>query len=159
MEGKQVIAERSSWVWASIAFGIMAGICFSAAVWIIIESINTPGVLPTLGATCFGFVLFLVFAIVYTIKIKNIPPILAEYSDGVIYFYPAKNEQIAVKPEEIRFVSQKNYSSRYGTYSSGKLEIELYQRQTIVLKYVSDVDKARRLLESIKERSIKSAAQ
>lgn len=92
-------------------------------------------------------------AIYFTVLTKNTPLVLAGFSSGVITFYLSKTEVTTVKPEEIKFISQKNYSTRYGTASSGKLTIELNNSKTIELHHVRDVDAVRRRLEKLKEQS------
>jgi len=143
MSDNVVLARRSSWLatgsvilWiAAIVIGIFAFGSFHEK-----ESYRY----------IMYFLIVLIGAIVYTATVFIIPSVLIEYADGVLYFHPSKSQTIMVKPQDIRYISQKNYSGRGITYASGKMKIELESSEVITLKWISDVDSVRRAIEELK---------
>ncbi len=96
------------------------------------------------------FPLIVISTIIYTIWSVNIPLVLVYFSDGMIYLCPKKNKTKIVKPEEIKYISQKNYSGKSWTYNFGILTVHLAE-ESIKLRWVRDVDEARRFIEEIKD--------
>ncbi|MCL2375690.1 MAG: hypothetical protein FWC82_04125 [Firmicutes bacterium] len=147
-KNKQVVAERASravmfatisWIFA-VVFSILGG-------WLIVSSGDALGIF-----FCFLFVLIcLGAAIYYTVILINTPFVLAEFSDGFIIVYPSKKERIEISPDDIASISQRQYSNgRWGTSSSGTLEIKLKNSKLIELRHVCGVDDVRQKIENIR---------
>lgn len=150
---KQVLAERSGSIFVGAFIGwLFAFLGITGSILVIIASRTIPNILPAIWCAMIWIVIGLLFAIYFTVLINKTPPVLAEFSDGKIYFYPKKGVEIAVNPKEIKYISQRNYSGRGSTYSSGKLIIEL-SPQRIELIYVREVDSVRREIEGLKEQA------
>lgn len=151
--GGRLIAERSKWLiagqlilWTATLLLFALAILFSY-LGIVNEGVKYIGIY----IAWFWFVSLIILggSVYYSVQSAKTPKVLAEYRNGVILFYPEKSQRYAIRPGDIVFIAQKNYSGRGITYASGKLRIET-ATGAIALKWVKDVDKVRRAIEELK---------
>ncbi len=129
-----------------------------------IDSDGTPNIFMSI--TFFS----LIAAIVLTVYDSITPNVLADYHNGKINLYPVKWECISVSPQDIESVNigRYNRNSDIVFSQSGNVFINLQSKkdtvislngethtsleaQTITLRWVFDMEKAKRLIEALKQ--------
>ena len=103
----------------------------------------------------FMFVLIPIVFIAVTISmirsLRVLPKVMIEYKDGKFRFYPKKDKEIVLLPEEVEDISRKHEGGgRFNQHArpSGRLTVT-YKGGTIVLDCVADLEYSEKRIEKI----------
>ncbi len=154
--GKKVLAVRSA---AIIVFTVLLWaitLLLTVAICFIMPYILSD--LKQYLVLIVSYPLIVIFSFIYTKWLIDIPKVIVYYNEGKIYFCPKKNIIKSVRPDEIIFISQRHYHARHYRYSFGILIVQLAE-QSIKLRWIRDVEEARRLIEKLKAKAEKSLYQ
>ena len=146
-QNKKIVAERTGWV---VVAPIIMWI--SEAIFVGLFAVDTmfgDGFDYTLFILGLAIIAVFCYAVFCTITALATPRILADFSEGLIIFYPKRGEKVVVKPCEIQSIAQKNLRSAFKIFKSGKLLIER-KSGLFELKWVKNTEETCRIIYDIK---------